>query len=370
MKKIRNFIFLSVICVLSLPSAFGYWKGSYASASKKSEPCIIQIGIWYVEQDPFKTGDDPTVIPGENYVPDKPYSPNDVILGPDGNFHEILVDVPEGTEIDFDNPNTNIFSPMVWTEDTKYYRWFHHYTKGDFVWFNGFLYRYKYNINHNPNTIDQKSPGEDNNNRRWEYMPNAPTDMWIRTKVYMVGDVVSYGVNGQAPYLQYVCIKDYSANDHPVASPIYWKLVEETPEPSETSKISLENKEKDKDKDLKILNDESNIEENSEAETIDKNEIVDKSEKIVNDNLSKINLKEEIEIKIKELSKLIKEVDDKYNSYDMSSEDERILKEAKELIVMTDLEVEDLERILQEVEKLIVKLNSTDSDKFHILQNP
>ncbi|MDO5302100.1 MAG: hypothetical protein Q4E76_06345 [Tissierellia bacterium] len=227
MKQIRNFIWLLILFSVAIPTAHGFWEGSHGPSSAKIHPHSLQIGQWYRGADSFKPGDSTDVTPGEDYIPGKPYTPGDVIMGPDGSLHEILVDIPQNTVLDFNRPNPDWTKPMEWTDDTPDYRWFHHYDRGDYVWYRGELYKYVYGIRHNPNTETQKSPGDTVTLKRWEEAPDAPADMWIRTKVYMAGDVVSYSQNGRAPFRKYIAIKDYTSGDRPSNVQNSWRYTGE-----------------------------------------------------------------------------------------------------------------------------------------------
>ncbi|MDO5028597.1 MAG: hypothetical protein Q4E36_04955 [Bacillota bacterium] len=247
MKKNKILVVLFIIFLLSLPSAFGYWSNYSNPQPVKSKDFAIRIGRWYREVDDFDEGDSTDVTPGENYVPGKPYDKGSVVLGPDGILYEILIEIEQGEKIDFERPNKDWTKPMVWAEDTIHYRWYHRYSYGDYVWFNGYIYKYVSLNPHKPNTLSEKTPGSGS----WEYAPYAPSNVWVRTKVYMEGDIVSYSKATQNKFKQYICIKNFSVEEHPDKSAEYWEELDENAQLSVNSETleteSLMDFEMDKD---------------------------------------------------------------------------------------------------------------------------
>lgn len=126
------------------------------------------------------------------YVEGQSYNAGDVLYVNDpasphyGQYYLVL---QGGTPINIDNPNTNWWDPMTWTESTIEYRSYHHYNRGDFVIHSNRIYFWDSTTRHNPNTWNASGPPGGN----WTLYTTDPTlNVWQRHKIYTYGDVVRW----------------------------------------------------------------------------------------------------------------------------------------------------------------------------------
>lgn len=193
---------------LALPfRAYAYWSGGAASPPPCPVEGTITIGRWYYH-DPADP-DSPPVVHFDPTNPVKIPAGSLVVVQVDGNtyiFQALETVDPHDPNYDPMHPNTSWAKPMLYSADTKGYRSFHRYQRGDYVIYNGKTYQWVYGIAHNPNTLTQIAPGT--NEKRWKTFSDTPEEgLWYRHKIYYEGDVVSYDPHNHVNAGRYRCRK-------------------------------------------------------------------------------------------------------------------------------------------------------------------
>lgn len=179
--------------------AYAYFGGLRPVDPDLNSGGVVVIGQWY-QADPEDTQPPKIVTFDPKNPPTFPLKRGDIVLVRDENgettgIYIVLGDVaPNQPNFDPTKPNNDWARPMSYAEDTRDYRWYHHYMRGDYVLYEGKLYRWNGIVNHNPNTVSQVRPGESN---YWQpaSLPAGVSDvkdLWYRHKIYLVGERVWY----------------------------------------------------------------------------------------------------------------------------------------------------------------------------------
>lgn len=155
---------------------------------------VVIIGYWY-KQDIDNPQGAPVVEFDATNPPQTTIAAGSVVIykDPTGKvvIFKALKDIPpNNSNFDPSKPNTSWAKPMLYSENTREYREFHHYDKGDYVLYKGKTYKYVWGIRHNPNTITQKSP---EHAERWELVSNSELrDLWYSHVIYLRNTIVEY----------------------------------------------------------------------------------------------------------------------------------------------------------------------------------
>ncbi|MDO5044643.1 MAG: hypothetical protein Q4E22_05045 [Coriobacteriia bacterium] len=193
--KIYGLVFL--ILLLTSPRIFAYWEGSIFPQLPNEQNLEITIGRW-LRFDSSDPNSPPVVHFDANNPPATKIEEGSIIIYKDSNgevtIYKALVDIdPNHEDFDPGTPNLQWTQPMTYSENTAGYRNFHHYRRGDYVIYNGELYQYINFVNHNPNTVSEKSPDYPD----WWSKVQPPEgistdDLWYRHIVYGKGDIVYF----------------------------------------------------------------------------------------------------------------------------------------------------------------------------------
>lgn len=179
--------------------AYAYFGGLRPVEPDLNSGGVVVIGQWY-QADPEDTQPPKIVTFDPDKPPTFPLKKGDIVLvknenGETTGVYIVLRDVaPNQPGFDPTKPNNDWARPMSYAEDTRDYRWYHHYMRGDYVLYEGKLYQWSGVVNHNPNTVSQVWPGESN---YWQ-PASLPTgvsdvkDLWYRHKIYLAGERVWY----------------------------------------------------------------------------------------------------------------------------------------------------------------------------------
>ncbi|WP_195852635.1 hypothetical protein [Aerococcus sanguinicola] len=193
MKKIKILLLLGLMTILT-PNIWAYWSSHLENPQAQSQTGNVVIGKWI-----YSDLSNRKVIYLDLNAPDTwpdRIEEGTIVIVEDNNENLLVYETLHSidrTDQRFNptQPNTNWAQPMIYSENTAEYRWFHHYYNGDIVIFNKAYYRYTGSIPHNPNTITQTPPSPNSN--RWEHLPKTWTvDPWFRYVLYNEGDIVSY----------------------------------------------------------------------------------------------------------------------------------------------------------------------------------
>lgn len=155
----------------------------------------------------------------------------DIIVYPDDNgghiFYVALKTVnPSDENYDPGKPNDRWIRRMSYSEDTREYRPFHRYERGDYAIENGTLYKWNFTASHKPNWFSEERPGTDSHG--WIVAAPPPggsnNDYWFRYKLYYKEDVVYW--NGY----WYKSLSSGTLDQEPVLFSAYWERLPEKPE--------------------------------------------------------------------------------------------------------------------------------------------
>lgn len=180
----RFFSSIVIVILLTTVCVTAHWNG-FNMPESKEESLDLFVGRWIYgskiyNADSFIGKDDIIIKNGRLYIAEMDINKDDANHNPD-------------------NPNGSFWSSMRYSELTDEYRSFNYYESGDYVFYNGILYKRDAWYPHSPNTISAQNPVEGGWAVNTQFGEQAKP--WFRYKVYFKGDFV-WDDNGD----KYECI--------------------------------------------------------------------------------------------------------------------------------------------------------------------